>query len=107
MSARDIELPPGADVRSSMKAGLSFVTIAPPGLPADFTSAIKACAPAVHQLLTHDAGISWPDRMGCRLANNVLARGDGLVVAQFETLADALAFRKKLGDAPPLSSAPC
>ena len=99
MSAK-ITLPAGADIRTSMIGTWSYVTIAPAGLPCDFGQVMGRGRPAVHQLLTHDAGTTWPDRTGCRLANAVLERGDSLVVAQFERLADALTFRKRLGDPP-------
>ncbi len=46
-------------------------------------------------LLTHDPGVSWPDRSGEELSLAVLERG-GLVVLAFSALADAMACHRRL-----------
>jgi hypothetical protein len=44
-------------------------------------------------LLTHDEGMTWPDRRGIALAEAILEVG-GVAVLQFETMADAIACPK-------------
>jgi hypothetical protein len=46
-------------------------------------------------VLTHDAGVSWPDRRGEALAREVLAEG-GTVALGFATLGDALACQQRI-----------
>lgn len=49
----------------------------------------------VSALLTHDAGMSWPDRAGETLLGAVLDHGGGAMLG-FETMADALACKRRL-----------
>jgi len=46
-------------------------------------------------LLTHDEGLTWPDRRGIALAEAMLEAG-GVAVLQFERMADALACHGRL-----------
>jgi len=53
----------------------------------------------MHAALTHDAGCSWPDRVGELFAEEALAAG-GAAVLVFASLADALACRQRLEGGP-------
>ena len=61
-------------------------------------SGVPAPGP-MHAALTHDAGCSWPDRVGELFAEEALAAG-GAAVLVFATLADALTCRQRLEGAP-------
>jgi hypothetical protein len=50
----------------------------------------------VQAILTHDEGLSWPNRRGEALADAVLAQGGGPVALVFRVLADALACKRRL-----------
>ena len=56
--------------------------------PAAF-AALLATRGAVAAYLTHDAGVSWPDRAGQELALRALDH-DGIAMLRFATLADAM-----------------
>lgn len=45
--------------------------------------------------LTHEEGISWPNRQGEAMARATLARG-GVVAMCFESLADSMACRERI-----------
>ena len=49
----------------------------------------------VHALLSHDPGVTWPDRRGELIADAVLAER-GTIAFLFETAADANACRERL-----------
>jgi hypothetical protein len=56
---------------------------------------------AVFAVITHEAGLSWPSRRGEALAAAVLAEGGGPVALVFNTLADALACKRRLEEGAP------
>ncbi len=56
--------------------------------PAAF-AALLATHGAVAAYLTHDAGVSWPDRIGQELALRALDH-DGIALLRFATLTDAM-----------------
>jgi hypothetical protein len=78
----------------------------PPGLPAEPTVIVLpegassipdllTKGPRVHAVLTHDAGLSWPDAAGCQLARAAI-QGGGAVILQFVNFDDAELCRKRL-----------
>ncbi len=88
-----IAVPEGHDVRTSLVAGKALVFIGPAGAPG------LVPVPPVGQVsayLTHNRGLSWPDKADAALAAGTLATG-GAVALEFACLGDALAFRKRLG----------
>lgn len=49
----------------------------------------------VGTMLTHDRGVSWPDRQGEQLGRAILEQG-GVVFMGFESMADALTCKGRL-----------
>jgi hypothetical protein len=80
------------DVQHVPSAGFMVLAALQPRLP----SAADLHAPGgLSALLSHDAGVSWPDRRGVSLMHAVLAEA-GTVALVFETAADAAACRARL-----------
>ncbi|MCK8788237.1 hypothetical protein M0638_28200 [Roseomonas sp. NAR14] len=71
------------------------VCAAVPPVPAEPIETVPPGEVAVW--LTHDVGVSWPDRAGLDLATETLHRG-GRVMLGFENLADAMACKKRLAE---------
>ena len=93
-----MRLPPGCDVRLGMPAGVSlyYVLIAPRPREANMRLLDELAAPGcLSTLLTHEAGINWPDKQGVALIEAVLLEG-GPAILQFSRLSDALAAHKRL-----------
>ncbi len=86
-----INLPAGTDIRTALRGGKAVVMVGPKDEP-------RLPPGSVNILLTHDAGTSWPDRAGVLLADVALENG-GSAFFEFCSLADALAFRQRLGGA--------
>ena len=86
-----IRIPPGADVRLSVLP--PCVIIAPAGSEASLAG--LTTPGGVSAILTHEAGITWPQRSGQLLADEILRAG-GTVCFEFENLADAFACRARL-----------
>jgi hypothetical protein len=66
------------------------------GKPEDARPECLARPGEVGAVLTHDAGLSWPDARGEALADAVLAQGGGPVALLFPALGDALACKRRL-----------
>jgi hypothetical protein len=49
----------------------------------------------VSACITHDAGVSWPDRRGLSLLNAIVSNG-GIVMLAFQTAKDAAACRERI-----------
>lgn len=93
-----MKLPPGTDIRMGMHAGVSlyYVFLVPRPREANMRLLDEMAAPGcLSALLTHEAGIDWPDRRGVALAEETLALGSP-VILQFARLSDALAAHKRL-----------
>jgi len=93
MSAAGIDLPTGADVRIIVGFPEVVLVITQEGRTANLEDFTKAGECSL--VLTHDAGVTWPDRKGVMLAKAALADGWPMML-QFENLADALACRRRL-----------
>ncbi len=92
VSGLTITIPPGCDVRLSIIAPHSLVLVAPPGMAADLSMLLPV---GVSGVFTFDRGLTWPDRKGCSAATALLAN-DSPLCFQFDGLADAMAFHKRL-----------
>ena len=91
-----MRLPSDTDARLGLVAGVYFVFLArPPQQAGTHLLELLATPGNMTTLLTHDPGVSWPDRRGIGLAEATLAAG-GVVILQFERMADALACHRRL-----------
>lgn len=93
MSARTIALPPGTRCRLAMRPPHHIIVAAPP--PLEPTLDALFAKPSIVGLFSHDQGVTWPDRDGCRWAGEYLRAGNAIAF-QFESLADALSCHKRL-----------
>lgn len=92
-----LTLPASATARLHMRVGADMpyiVTALTPPLEA-VPEAIMLAPLGISAVLTHDSGLSWPDKRGEALAAAILERGGGIILA-FERLADAMACHKRL-----------
>jgi hypothetical protein len=94
-----LALPADAAVRLHIRHEGYLVCVARPPLQATPEALSTSTPGQVHAVLTHDAGCSWPDRVGELFAEEALAAG-GAAVLVFASLADALACRQRLEGAP-------
>lgn len=93
-------LPAGArarlHIREAFGAPLFFVACAMP--PVEATPEAVRTRGLPHALLTHDAGVSWPDQRGAALLKATVEAG-GLALLAFPCLADALRAKKRMDGA--------
>jgi len=82
-----LTIPAGADVR--LRVLPPCVVVTPSG------GSGLATPGAVAAVLSHDPGVTWPDRRGIGLSDAVLESG-GTVCFEFASLADAFTFRARL-----------
>jgi hypothetical protein len=96
---KTVRLPPDTDARLGFvpgQAGAYFVFLAAPPETAGMHLLDLLTRPgSLTAMLTHDPGVSWPDRRGVDLAEAMLA-GGGVAILQFATMADALACHGRL-----------
>ncbi len=93
-----MHLPDNCDIRLVMLPAPGggtevFVIAAPPPLKAGL--ALFGRKPGLSGIITHDAGLSWPDRTGQRMAETLLRNGHPVAFG-FQNLADALACHGRL-----------
>ncbi len=89
-----IRIPQDATIRVANEVMGWTVSIVRPGAPSGI--AAIPCCPGLSGIITHDAGMSWPDKQGEQLANVTLAQLETAVFLVFTDLAGALACRKRL-----------
>lgn len=73
----------------------AMVLIAPPRRRPTLQELARTTAGGATAWITHDAGMTWPDRAGVRLVEEVLDRG-GLAALVFKSLGDAMAAQGRL-----------
>lgn len=89
-----MRLPVGTDIRLCTIPELAaFVLLAPPPLTAGMHLLDRLGE--LSALITHDAGVVWPDKRGIALAEATLAQGSA-VVLQFERVVDAVLAHRRL-----------
>ncbi len=89
-----MNIPDDVNIRMFSENGRWFVGVARNGRSVDLSDVVTPGN--MSALLTHDEGVSWPDRTGLALFGFVMMDDAGAVVLQFESLADAMACRKTL-----------
>ena len=89
-----IVIPQDATIRLANEGRGWFVSIARPGAPSDIIANMQR--PGLAGIITHDPGMSWPDKRGEQLANLTLAQPETAIFLVFADLAGALACRKRL-----------
>jgi hypothetical protein len=91
-----IEVPVGVRIQTIVIAPEEvMINVLSPG-QVSIAEALRG--PGVSAMLTHDAGVNWPDRTGCDLATAALKCG-GFVIFQFRSMADACKCRARLRNA--------
>ena len=90
-----IFVPATADIRLHSRGSAWFVTVAASGGPQD-PETLTTRTGGQSAVITHDAGLDWPDKKGQSLASAVLAQPGGAAVLIFEGLVDAMACRDRL-----------
>ena len=94
-----MRLPSGTDARLGFfpgKHGPYFVFVAAPPNTAGMHLLDMVSRPGeMTALLTHDEGLTWPDRRGVALAEAMLEVG-GVAILEFVTMADAIACHGRL-----------
>ncbi len=89
-----IIVPSDARIGLFREGGAWCVSIARFGAPASLPDFLSR--PGLSGILTHNPGMSWPDRKGERLASATLAVEGTSVFLLFHSLADAMGCRKRL-----------
>jgi hypothetical protein len=84
-----IRVPPGARIIHE-----SENVVILPAYAGSFDGALRR-KPGLHACISHDRGTTWPDPMGCALAQESLDAG-GAVILQFECISDAYACLRRL-----------
>jgi hypothetical protein len=94
-AAKSLPFHVGCAARLHMRGGEHGFAIVVAATEAEAVPEAASRPGAVAALLTHDAGISWPDRKGEAVARSIIAAG-GAVVLAFASLADALACLQRV-----------
>jgi hypothetical protein len=89
-----IAVPSDANIRLAQHGGEWVVSVARAGAPEVIADAMAR--PGLSGIVTHDRGLSWPDRRGEALATALLAQPGAVVFLLFASLADALGCRRRL-----------
>ena len=89
-----ITIPSGSQVRLQYTTPGAAVIVLPPGADS-VDEALMGRPGRLHATLTHDEGITWPDRTGILLAN-LAAEDGGFIAFQFQTEVDAEACLRRL-----------
>jgi hypothetical protein len=89
-------LPPGCDIRlcSALFGDGWSVLVAVLPLKAEWGNLLLRPG-SLSAALTHDPGVSWPDRPGIQMAAAILRKG-GVVSLEFASLGDALQCEARL-----------
>ncbi len=97
MAQENLTMPAGAVARlhALPEGGRTGWAVIVARRPEAATLAALARPGGLSALLTHDAGLSWPDARGVALAAAVLQRG-GAVALAFVHVGDALACKRRL-----------
>ncbi|MCW3476330.1 hypothetical protein [Limobrevibacterium gyesilva] len=93
-----MKIPNNVDIRLAIlpdlgSGAVAFVIVAPAPLKADLS--LLRRPRGLSALLTHDAGLSWPDPRGVAIAETALSAGYP-VALKFANLADALTCHGRL-----------
>ena len=85
-------IPPDTTIRLSQERGAWIVSLNRPGTLEGLKQLTR---PVMSAMLTHDEGATWTDRLGEQIATAMLAEEQTAVFMVFETMADALACKKR------------
>jgi hypothetical protein len=89
-----IDIPADATIRLSREAAGWAVSIIRDGAPTSLAANLRR--PGMSGVLTHDPGMSWPDRNGVALVNALLLHPETAVFLVFDTNAEAVACWPRL-----------
>ena len=88
-----MHIPAKAEIRLNVIDGAGIIVIAPEGTTPNLDTLKRAggfCA-----ILTHDPGLTWPDRQGVSMVEEVLKHG-GTALLEFTSIADALMCQARI-----------